>query len=81
MSYRQADEMLMTHPAYESVDRLGNRWFQGRYRAGIREFGYPIRLPSEQWGQMAKMRRGFDERPEREPSRYDSGLQTQGYGR
>lgn len=58
-----ADEILMTHPAYESQDRIGNRWFQGRYRPGIREWGYPIRLPSEQWGPIAKERGGFDERP------------------
>jgi hypothetical protein len=57
-----ADEILMNHPAYENDDRIGNRWFQGRYRPGIREWGYPIRLPSDQWGPVAKMRGGFDER-------------------
>ncbi len=58
-----ADDMLMNHPAYETDDRIGNRWFQGRYRAGIREWEYPVRLPSEQWTQLPKMRGGLDERP------------------
>lgn len=80
MKYEKPEEILMTHPAYENVARLGNFWFQGRYRAGIREFGYPMRLPSEQWGPLARMRGGFDERTEREPSGYDSRLQTSGYG-
>lgn len=62
MAYRQADEMIENHPDYNNQDRLGNRWFQGRYRPGIREWGYPIRLPSEQWGPMARKRGGFDER-------------------
>ncbi|MES2409022.1 MAG: hypothetical protein V4509_01835 [Patescibacteria group bacterium] len=57
-----ADEMLTSHPAYETDDRIGNRWFQGRYRPGIREWGYPVRLPPEQWTPVAKMRGGYDER-------------------
>ena len=59
-----ADEILMTHPRYETDDRIGNRWFQGRYRPGIREWGYPIRLPSEQWTPVVKLRGGMDERPD-----------------
>lgn len=62
MAYRLAEEMLTNHPAYETDDRIGNRWFQGRYRPGIREWGYPIKLPSEQWTKLPKMRKGFDER-------------------
>jgi hypothetical protein len=62
MGYLLAEQMLTDHPAYETDDRIGNRWFQGRYRPGIREFGYPIRLPSEQWAQLPKMRGGLDER-------------------
>ena len=62
MADKVADEILANHPAYENQDRIGNRWFQGRYRPGIREWGYPIRLPSEQWGPLAKMRGGFNEK-------------------
>lgn len=62
MASRKADEILMNHPAYANEDRLGNRWFHGRYRPGIREWGYPIRLPSEQWTRLAHMRNGYDER-------------------
>ena len=70
MKYASADEMLENHPAYETDDRLGNRWFQGRYRPGIREFGYPIRLPQEEWGPLARMREGFDERSLNPPYRW-----------
>jgi hypothetical protein len=60
---KKADAILNDHPSYESIDRLGNRWYHGRYRPGIREWGYPVRLPVEEWGKLAKMRGGFEERP------------------
>ncbi len=69
MAYKQAEEILMTHPAYENQDRIGNRWFQGRYRPGMREWGYPIRLPSEQWTPLPKMRGGFDQQMRSNPFR------------
>ena len=62
MAYTTGDEILLNHPAYVNDDRMGLRWFHGRYKPGIREFGYPVRLPSEQWGKMARKRGGFDER-------------------
>jgi hypothetical protein len=62
MENNTGDKILVDHPAYENDARMGNLWFRGKYKPGIREFGYPIRLPSEQWGKLAKKRGGFDER-------------------
>lgn len=62
MAYTTGDRIIEDHPAYENDARLGNLWYRGKYKPGIREFGYPIRLPSEQWSKIAKMRGGFDER-------------------
>jgi len=70
MVYTTGEQILANHPAYETDDRMGNRWFQGRYRPGIREFGYPVRLPQEQWGPIAKIRDGFDERSPSRPYRW-----------
>jgi hypothetical protein len=72
MADQLSDEMLTEHRAYECDDRIGNRWFQGRYRPGIREWGYPIRLPAEEWGPIAKIRGGFDERSSIKPTQRSS---------
>ena len=65
------DKILEEHSAYENDARLGNLWYRGKYKPGIREFGYPIRLPSEQWTNLIRMRGGLDERNPNEGKVYN----------
>jgi hypothetical protein len=59
MASRKADEMLANHPSYYSIDRLGQRWYRGRYQGNIKLYDRPVGLPRDQWSKIIKMRGGF----------------------